>query len=85
MTNIVDKQTYEFLINDDFILYVIDPASNLCGKWDNFFSLHPDQLPFANEAKLILEGKTNPINIKTEDFDEMKTEIFKVCDVYSNN
>lgn len=83
--NLVDKLTYEFLVNDEFIQYVVDQNAAMNGKWNDFFSIHPEQLPFANKAKLILEGKLEPVIPDETEIFEMKRLIFKSCNLYNNN
>mgnify|MGYP001170173541 CR=1 FL=1 len=82
---LVDKQTYNFLINDDFIHYIVDSNQLLQEKWSNYFSSHPDELPYANKAKLILQGKLDVTAPSTEDISEMKNNIFETCKIYRNN
>lgn len=74
-----DKRVIGILVNDDFINYVLNPTISMNEKWDDFFRMHPEQIPIANQARLILLGRLNKKTLPFNEMIEMKSRIFEKC------
>ena len=74
-----DKYVQDILINEDFINYVFNPTHLLIERWDVFFKTHPDKIPIANEARLILLGRQNKMILPVNESLELKARIFEKC------
>lgn len=55
--NSVLNNTYSFLVNNDFINYVMNPNHLLAQMWDDFFKSNPSLISVAEEARNILTGQ----------------------------
>ena len=74
-----DKRVIGILVNDDFINYVLNPTISLNEMWENYFRMHPEQIPMANQARLILLGRLNKKTLPFNEMIEMKSRIFEKC------
>lgn len=74
-----DDKVKSLLVNDDFINYVFNPSLALEIKWIDFFSMHPDQLPYAIQAKQILLGEDGLIVLPEHETEEIKLQILEMC------
>ena len=79
MSSTTDINVISLLVNDDFINYVICPNLILKEMWDDFFGLHPDLIPIADEAKLILLGEMDLKEMSTKDIHTLELSIFEKC------
>ncbi len=79
MSTKADKHVINILVNDDFINYVMNPTISLTKSWNDFFIKHPEQIPVANEARLILLGRLNKKTLPVHDSLELKASIFEKC------
>jgi hypothetical protein len=82
---ITKKNIVEFLVNDDFINYVINPTTNLSQQWEMFFEQNPSFIPLANKAKVILIGEDEISELPTWEKNEIKNRIIKDCGISSLN
>lgn len=57
MNPATDKEIYKFLVNSDFVDYVLSPNQLLKKTWENFFNYNPHLISIANDAKKILLGQ----------------------------
>jgi hypothetical protein len=74
-----DINLISLLVNDDFINYVINPNLILVEMWDDFFVLHPDLIPIADEAKMILLGEVDCQELPTKEAQALEISIFEKC------
>ena len=74
-----DINLISLLVNDDFINYVINPNLILEEMWDDFFSLHPDLIPIADEAKMILLGEMDFKEMPSNEVHSLEISIFEQC------
>lgn len=81
MNSSTEKQVIDFLVNDDFINYVICPTNMLRGLWESYFHLHPELMPAADKARQILLGESDLVEIPPQDILEMKRNIFNECNL----
>ena len=79
MSSNKDINLISLLVNDDFINYVISPNLILKEMWDDFFGLHPDLIPIADEAKMILLGEVNCQELSTKEAYALEISIFEKC------
>jgi len=71
----------DFLVNDDFISYVMNPTSSLTEKWMDYFRKHRSQIPISNEARNILLGYVDKKLFPNHEALELKARIFQECDL----
>jgi hypothetical protein len=74
-----DINVISLLVNDDFINYVVSPNLILNEMWDDFFCMHPDLVPVAEEAKSILLGEFASAAMPVEEARELELQIFEKC------
>jgi len=67
------------LINDDFINYVTNPNLLLTEMWDDFFHIHPDLIPVAEEARKILTVEHVSQTLPPFEMKEVEIRIFEKC------
>jgi hypothetical protein len=67
-----EKDIYNFLVNSDFINYVINPDRILKKTWESFFNTNPDQISVAEEAKRVLLGESILQKPSSDEVSEMK-------------
>ncbi|MDR3651796.1 MAG: hypothetical protein P4L34_02350 [Paludibacter sp.] len=79
MSTKTDKRLISFLIDDDFINYIINPTDLSPEKWRNYFENHPDQISIANEARHILLGELEFFKLPANEVHEMETSILDKC------
>lgn len=79
MSSTKDINVISLLVNDDFINYVVNPNLILNEMWDDFFCVHPDLIPIAEEAKSILLGEFGVIEMPAEETRELEARIFERC------
>jgi hypothetical protein len=72
-----------FLINDDFINYIVNPNLILKEIWDDFFKSHPEMIPIATEAKNILLGQNLYCDLTMHDTRSMENKILEKCGIMS--
>lgn len=77
MNSTSENNLYNFLLNDDFIHYVVNPSLVLNEMWDEFFEEHPEMIPVANNAKDILLGRTITHPISAADSESILGNILK--------
>lgn len=75
----MDINVISLLVNDDFINYVVNPNLILKEMWEDFFSVHPDLIPVAEEAKAILLGESGYFEMPARDVHELEVRIFEKC------
>lgn len=71
-----ENNLYSFLLNDDFINYVVNPSLVLDEMWDEYFQEHSDMIATADNAKDILLGSTITHQINVEDADLLLGNVF---------
>lgn len=79
MNKAIDNTVYKLLVNDDFINYIINPNLILIEMWSEFFDLHPEMIPFANEAKAILLGENQSQQLSSAEMSSLEKNIFQKC------
>lgn len=72
-----------FLINDDFINYIVNPNLILKEIWDDFFISHPEMIPIATEAQNILLGINQYSELSEHETKSMENKIFEKCGLIS--
>lgn len=77
MNSALNKDVYVFLVNNDFINFVINPTYLLKKTWKSFFKIHPELIAVAEEAKKILMGETLSIQLSSDDASDMKNNVLK--------
>jgi len=77
----IKKQVEEFLVSDSFVNYVMDPTISLIERWEQYFRSHPNEIAFANEAKQILLGEGEMIQMPSFEAVELKMKIFEKCNL----
>lgn len=77
MNSALNKDVYSFLVNNDFINFVINPTYILKKTWKSFFKIHPELIVVADEAKKILLGETLSIQLSSEEVSDMKNNVLK--------
>jgi len=82
---VTDKRVISILVNDEFINYVMNPTISLIEKWEDLFRMHPEQIPIANEARLILLSRLNKKTLPHHEVLELKARIFEKCGISSLN
>ncbi len=85
MKDKANKRVAGFLVNDDFINYVINPSLSLIELWEEFFRNHPEQIEIANEARQILLGQKDYVILPTHEANDLKFRIFEKCGFGSLN
>jgi len=78
-----DKRLLSFLVNDDFINYVLNPNLILKEMWEDFISMHPEDITVFNEAKQILLGESNLEELTPKEVSNLECHIFKKCGITS--
>jgi len=73
------------LVDEDFINYVMNPTRKLTDSWENYFRLHPDQIPLAEEARQILFGVVENKTLPAQEALELKARIFEKCGLTVSN
>jgi len=79
VSSTIDINVISLLVNDDFINYVVNPNLILKEMWDDFFSVHPDLIPAAEEARTILLGEFGYIEMPAGETQELEVRIFEKC------
>jgi hypothetical protein len=74
-----DKRLLSFLVNDDFINYVLNPNLILKELWEDYSSTHPEDIPLLNQAKQILLGELQLKELAKEDSIDLEFSIFEKC------
>jgi hypothetical protein len=77
----LNKKVEEFLVSDSFVNYVIEPTTLLIEVWEKFFRNNPDQVPSANEAKIILLGEEDFIPMPAFEALALKLRILEECNL----
>ena len=75
----INKQVQEFLVNDDFINYVVCPNFILIEFWNDFFENHLELILAADEAKNILLGESQFIKMNIDEMNQLKHSILVNC------
>lgn len=79
MVSTTNIQVVNLLVNDDFINYVINPNLALSEMWNDFFSLHPEIIPHAVEAKKILLGDNITDELSATEVKELESRIMAIA------
>ena len=83
MNSTTNKRLLSLLVNDDFINYVLNPNLILNEMWEDYMSAHPEDIPVLNEAKCILLGGNELVELTPEEVSELKHTIFDKCGLAS--
>lgn len=70
-----EDQTIDFLVDDDFIHYVLEPTPELQTAWSSFFVQHPSSLEAAQKARNILLGDEQLSSFPEDAFQSVKQAI----------
>ena len=65
----------DFLIDDDFINYILAPDKVLEAKWNDYFDKYPADRLAAEEAKMVLLGEGEFQCITDNEADELKERV----------
>ncbi|MDD4968819.1 MAG: hypothetical protein PHT07_05275 [Paludibacter sp.] len=79
MNSTTDKRLISFLVNDDFINYVLNPNLILKELWEDYSNAHPEDISLLDEARRILLGETMLIELPTNDTIDLEKSIFEKC------
>lgn len=79
MINQSGNKVKGYLVNDDFVNYIVNPTLTLTEIWNEFFETHPSQIPIANEAKQIILGTNEFVILPKHESDSMKRYILNEC------
>ena len=83
--NLKTENIIDFLINDDFINYVMHPTLNSQLKWDIFFKNNPGLIDSADEARMILFEEGEIYEMHEWETTEIKKRIISECGISSLN
>lgn len=83
MNTITDNRLRSFLVNDDFINYVLNPNLILKEMWEDFINSHPEDIPILKEARQILLGELNINELSTQNVLGLEYAIFEKCGLES--
>lgn len=81
MSNNTKVSVLDFLVNDDFISYVMNPNFSSTEKWVDYFKKHQSQIPMSNEARNILLGYVDKKLFPNHEALELKARIFQECNL----
>lgn len=65
----------DFLVDDDFINYILAPDAALTVKWDAYFGKYPGDREAAEEARQVLLGEGELQCLPNDENDELKERI----------
>lgn len=85
MDTITDKRVINILANAEFIDYILEPNSSLNEKWENYFQNNPDQIPIANQARIILLKALEEQHLTDKEIKEMEISILEKCGLMNHN
>ena len=86
MNTSTEKYILSFLMNDDFIEYVVHPTNQLAEKWSNFFKKNPSLNVYAQKARSIISGELQiDENLTEQELLELKKQIVANCNISNNN
>ncbi len=83
--NLKNENIVEFLINDEFINFVIHPTLKLRLQWEAFFKKNPQLISAANQARMILYGEEMSEELPASETYELKKRIINKCGFTSLN
>ena len=83
MNTITDNRLRSFLVNDDFINYVLNPNLILKEMLEDFINSHPEDIPILKEARQILLGELNINELSTQNVLGLEYAIFEKCGLES--
>ncbi len=84
MNSTTNKRLLSFLVNDDFINYVLNPNLILKELWENYSISHPEDIPLLDEARRVLLGQTMLIELPMNDSINLEKDILKRCGLSIN-
>jgi len=79
VSSIQEKSLISLLVNDDFINYVINPTLTLKEMWEAYFHEHPEMISAASEAKSILLGENEMLELPVTEARIIENRIFERC------
>ena len=79
MNPTTDKRLIGFLVNDDFINYILNPNLILKELWEDYSRTHPEDIPILHQAAQILLGDLQQKSLTEEDSNNLKRTIFEKC------
>ncbi|HRZ96371.1 MAG TPA: hypothetical protein P5084_02360 [Paludibacter sp.] len=79
--NLKTENIKEFLINDDFINYVIHPTLKLQLHWEIFFKNNPELIGFADQARKILCEEGDIFELHEWETNDVKNRIIDQCGI----
>lgn len=72
-----EDQTIDFLVDDDFIHYVLEPTPELTAAWSGFFVRHPENIAAADEARKLLVGDDQQTQFPEDSLQSVKFAILQ--------
>jgi len=76
-----NKRLHSFLVNDDFINYVLNSNLILKEMWEDYMSTHPEDIAVLNEATNILLGVNEAMELTTNEASDLEYNILKKCGI----
>ena len=81
MNSTTNKRLHSFLVNDDFINYVLNSNLILKEMWEDYMSTHPEDIAVLNEATNILLGVNEALVLTTNEASDLEYSILKKCGI----
>ena len=81
MNSTTNKRLHSFLVNDDFINYVLNSNLILKEMWEDYMSTHPEDIAVLNEATNILLGVNEAMELTTNEASDLEYNILKKCGI----
>ena len=79
MITSTNKNVIDFLVSDDFINYVINPNDSNTKEWEGYFMQYPEQIPYANKARKIINGESDFRFLSSFEIKDLEISIFEKC------
>jgi len=74
-----DKRLISFLVNDDFINYVLNPNLILKELWEDYSNAYPEDISLLAEARRILLGESMLIELPITESIDLENSILRKC------
>lgn len=79
MNSTTNKRLQSLLVNDDFINYILNPNLILKEMWEDYMSTHPEDIAVMDEAKNILLGVNESMELTPKEVSELESIIIEKC------
>lgn len=85
MCNSSDISVTDFLVSEEFILYVTDPAASNSKAWEAYFRQNPTHIEIAQQAKQIINCELEFHPLPDFEIKELELRIFEKCGLSALN